>query len=115
MAPLTETAKICDSGGAPLMLKGGAFAHVLNSLGWGTALLLVSSHAELGQEAPPADAMSFLYTAIYTKMQELNAVGGIDGVPIDMPLDPNGDGSGSVEEKKKLSDFKAACRWLQVR
>ena len=32
-----------------------------------------------------------------------------------MALDPNGDGNGSVEEKKKLSDFKAACRWLQVR
>jgi len=114
MAPMTETAKICDSAGAPLLMKGGAFARILNSLGWSTALLLVSSHAELGQEAPTAEAMTYMHTAIYAKMLEVNNSGGIDGVPIDVPPDPNGAGGSTEEEKQQLNDFKAACRWLQV-
>lgn len=116
MAPKTEISKICDSGGAPIPLKGGPFAHTLEELGMSTALLVVSCHAELGQETPTAAAMEYLCTLIWTKMGEINSNGGIDGVMIDTCADPNADASAlSVEEKKKLDDFKAACRWLQAR
>ena len=116
MAPSkTEIEKICESAGAPLPLRDGYIAHVLVELGLTTALLLVSCHAELGQETPTSAAMTFLWTMIWTKMAEVNANGGVDGVQIDMCRDPNGADNGYSEaEKKKVNDFLSAYRWLQV-
>ena len=116
MAPSkSEIEKICESAGAPLQLRDGHIAYALIALGFTTALLLLSSHAELGQETASTNAMTFLTTMIWTKMAEINQNGGVDGVQIDLCLDPNaGDGGRSEAEKKKVNDFLAACRWLQA-
>ena len=116
MAPQkAEIEKICESAGAPLPLRDGHFAYTLMALGLTTALQLVSCHAELGQETPTAAAMTYLCTLIWTTMNEINANGGVDNVPIDLCPDPNaGDAGRSDVDKQKVNDFLSACRWLQV-